>query len=246
LRIKCESLNNKENKYYDFHVIKSITRIDAVIVNESPLRVGVGREAPLGSAADNTVIKLTRGRERIPYIPGSSLKGVFRTYLEQLVRSLGEDVHDPWSVPEGEEDNPCVICGIFGNTSLASHVRVFDALPRVNPRLFIKTGVSIDREFGAARPGLLYTEEFVPPQVEWNFRMEIVNIDFPPHSGQSEQSDKRVELLASLFRMLSQEGVQVGARRSVGAGVIRLKQVHWRKYTLREGQLTPLSEGNEI
>ncbi|MDW8360661.1 MAG: RAMP superfamily CRISPR-associated protein, partial [Candidatus Caldarchaeum sp.] len=156
-----------KNSYLDFDRLKSITIIRGTLVNETPLRVGVGREPPLGSAIDTAVIRLRRGDEDIPYIPGSSLKGVFRTFVEQLLRSADRDVHSPWDLPDEEKDkqnpSPCVVCGIFGNTAVASHVRIYDALPEVNPRKFVKTGVSIDRDFGGQRPGLLYTEEFVPP-----------------------------------------------------------------------------------
>ncbi|MDW8360660.1 MAG: hypothetical protein RMK31_08800, partial [Candidatus Caldarchaeum sp.] len=101
-------------------------------------------------------------------------------------------------------------------------------------------GVSIDRDFGGQRPGLLYTEEFVPPGTEWNFRMEVLNIDFP--SNQSS-GDERVYLLDSLVKTLKTVGLQVGARRSVGAGLIKLRQARWERYSPVNGMLEKIAEG---
>jgi CRISPR-associated RAMP protein (TIGR02581 family) len=62
------------------------------IVNETPLRVGVGKEPPLGSAVDLAVIRIKLGGRVVPYIPGSSLKGVFRSTGVQLARLKGLEV----------------------------------------------------------------------------------------------------------------------------------------------------------
>lgn len=228
--------------YLDFDRLKTLTVIDGSLINESPLRVGVGREAPLGSSIDNAVLRLKRGTELIPFIPGSSIKGVFRTFLEQLIRSEGGSVHPPWSPPKEEVDQrdpkPCVICGIFGNTRVASHIRIYDSMPTGDHKTLIKTGVSIDRDFGGQRPGLLYTEEFVQPKVEWSFRVDLINISIP-----IDPEDERVKLLSSLFQTLKQHGLQIGARRSVGAGLIKLKQATWTRYVPENGFLKKKGEG---
>lgn len=233
-----------KHPYLDFDKLKTITFIQGILVNESPLRVGVGREPPLDSTVDAAVIRMIQGKVNTAYIPGSSLKGVFRTFLEQVVRSRGVDVHPPWNAPEKEIDvdnpSPCVICGIFGNTRVASHVRVYDAIPPINPKSLIKTGVGIDRDFGGQRPGILYTEEFAQPLAEWNFRMDIVNIDFPSSGA---QTDERTELLGILFRALKNQGMQVGARRSVGAGLIKLKEASYVRYAPRDGMIEKAEEG---
>jgi CRISPR-associated RAMP protein (TIGR02581 family) len=62
---------------------------EGYLVNEAPLRVGAGREAPLGSAVDLAVIRVKLGGRAVPYIPGSSLKGVFRSTAVQLAGLKG-------------------------------------------------------------------------------------------------------------------------------------------------------------
>ncbi|MCR6692651.1 MAG: CRISPR-associated RAMP protein Csx7 [archaeon YNP-LCB-003-016] len=57
--------------------------------NVSPLRIGVGREPPLGSRVDLAVIRVKYGEYDIPYIPGSSLKGLFRSHAGRIASSYG-------------------------------------------------------------------------------------------------------------------------------------------------------------
>ncbi|MEM4468849.1 MAG: CRISPR-associated RAMP protein Csx7 [Candidatus Nezhaarchaeales archaeon] len=65
------------------------TMIDGYIVNVEPLRVGAGREPPLGALADLVALRVKYGGVDLPYIPGSSLKGVFRSYATLLARHSG-------------------------------------------------------------------------------------------------------------------------------------------------------------
>ncbi|MBS7612358.1 CRISPR-associated RAMP protein [Candidatus Bathyarchaeota archaeon] len=59
------------------------------IVNTEPLRIGSGREPPFGSLVDLAVIRISIRDREVPYIPGSSLKGVFRSHTGNIVKSHG-------------------------------------------------------------------------------------------------------------------------------------------------------------
>jgi CRISPR-associated RAMP protein (TIGR02581 family) len=63
--------------------------LEGYLVTESPLRIGVGREPPLGSAVDLAVLRMNLNGKLVPYIPGSSLKGVFRSTAIQLANRKG-------------------------------------------------------------------------------------------------------------------------------------------------------------
>jgi len=63
--------------------------VEGYLVNDSPLRVGAGREPPLGSTVDLAVLRVAIGGRKVPYIPGSSLKGVFRSTAMQLALAKG-------------------------------------------------------------------------------------------------------------------------------------------------------------
>jgi CRISPR-associated RAMP protein (TIGR02581 family) len=69
-------------------VIREVV-LEGYLVTESPLRIGVGRESPLGSAVDLAVLRINLNGKLVPYIPGSSLKGVFRSTAIQLANRKG-------------------------------------------------------------------------------------------------------------------------------------------------------------
>jgi len=229
--------------YRDFDKLELLTVVKGRLVNETPIRVGAGREPPLGSPLDITPLRIifADGTNR-PFIPGSSLKGVLRSTVEALAKAKGEVVHDPWDFEaaeaEAKEGKFCVICGIFGNQKLASHVRVYDAYPLGDPVFFTKTGVAIDRDFRGVKPGAMYVEQQVAPNTQWSFRMDIYNIQVFPEPG-----DKRGEYLREVLRMLREGLIQVGSRRSVGFGLIRLVEAKWVSFGIANGKLVVKGEG---
>ena len=93
--------------------------IEGYLVNREPLRVGVGREPPLGAIADLAVIRINLGGRLVPYIPGSSLKGVFRSAAVQLARLKG------LSVCSGLSGEACMHWEFpeFGGVSLLSKIQ---------------------------------------------------------------------------------------------------------------------------
>jgi len=222
--------------YRDFNMRNyRITRVEGVLVNATPIRVGTGDEPPLGSPVDKAVYRVND----LPCIPGSSIKGVLRSLFEQLARSAGERVHDPWSSEAEEEAKNgdfCLVCGTFGSTALASHVKIGDAYPTITGQIatFVKTGIAIDREFGSVKPGPLFTEELVAPKAFWSFIMEVINIDIFP---EPDQNDKRAKLLSEVIRIMMEVGIRVGARKTVGYGLMLLKDAVWSKYVFSEGSL---------
>jgi len=240
-------------RYDDLDRLEVLTVITGRLVNETPLRVGVGKEELeerqplLGSAVDMApiTIRFADGRS-VPYIPGSSMKGVLRSLAEAMVRAQGkDDVHSPWDFKKIEEEaksgNYCIICGTFGSTKLASHIRIYDAYPETDALTFVKTSVGINREFRGAHPDILYTEQQVVPHVRWSFRMDVINIRVFP-----EPQDERGELFRSLIGMLVDGMVQVGARRTLGYGRLRLEKGSYRVYGVEEGRLVKKAEGDVV
>jgi len=117
------------------------------------------------------------GRPDVPYLPGSSLKGVIRAHCERIVRTLDGDEQgrplacDPLDDKKscnkrlekekqslnGERAHArsCFICQLFGNTALAGHLRTADAYPEdvKAVRTEERDGVAIDRVFGSVAVG---------------------------------------------------------------------------------------------
>jgi len=115
---------------------------------------------------------------------------------------------------------PCIICRIFGNTELASHIYIYDSYPTedvINKVTALsRTRVAIDRFRNASRSGALFTYEYVPQGYRWNFRMRIINIDIVRGSG------KEVDLLRSVIKYMTTHGLIVGSMKTVGHGLLRL------------------------
>ena len=76
----------------DRDVVRAVTIIKGVVVNETPLRIGKG-SGGLGEI-DLPILRDTSGT---PYVPGSSLKGAVRSFLEALSRGSGYEVCTPFT-----------------------------------------------------------------------------------------------------------------------------------------------------
>ncbi|MCC6035081.1 MAG: CRISPR-associated RAMP protein Csx7 [Desulfurococcaceae archaeon] len=140
-------------------ILKREVKITWYTVAKSPLRVGVGREPPLGSPVDLAVIRIKLQDKNITYIPGSSLKGVFRTTAIQLAKKknlrvcygVGKDVCTKTEKIEGItledfiehllrggntsealkvfNEKACLLCKLFGAPGFSGHIIFMDAYP---------------------------------------------------------------------------------------------------------------------
>jgi len=236
----------------DFDRIDVIQEIEGVLRNETRLHIGSGEPLTPGQLIDRSVIRMKILKENemlyLPYIPGSSLKGALRSLAERFAKSMGEDIArnicDPLDIirkdaeREQHEKNPCIVCQIFGNTGVASHITIFDCLPEDNPPTEIKPGIGIHRVLRSVYPGLLFNEEYVSPGVRWSFRIRIVNIDL------DDDNDARSKLLRMLLKELVEGRVQIGGRKSVGSGLIKLlaSETKIRKFKLENGELKKVME----
>ena len=126
-------------------------RFGLIIETTGPLLIKSGYATLTGP--DMTPVETVRGGEREVYIPGSSLKGVFRNHLEKVIRTLRPDeavVADPFQRADQEDqscgawfeqrkkagedlDNATVyaesdpIARLFGSTSFIGRVSIGDA-----------------------------------------------------------------------------------------------------------------------
>ncbi len=67
------------------------TNIEGFLTNIEPVRIGSGREPPLGATVDLAVLRIQYGDHSLPYIPGSSIKGVFRGCATTIARAAGKN-----------------------------------------------------------------------------------------------------------------------------------------------------------
>ncbi len=246
-----------EPEIFDLDRITTIIKVEGTLVNETPLRVGSREEFAPGSPVDNPIIRRADGTV---YIPGSTLKGVFRSFVEtysQSVWSQGVHVCCPglhkWvkeKAPKGKEnegcstverkkdgtESVCIPCYIFGWLDTASRFYVLDAPAEGNPPVGTRTMVSINRYFGGQHPGQLYTLEFVEPGARFRFRAFVYNLNFIEGEA-NEIKAKACQALRALFQVLSRDGLFVGGRKSIGMGLVRLVDARFDVYRIQNGSL---------
>jgi CRISPR/Cas system CSM-associated protein Csm3 (group 7 of RAMP superfamily) len=76
---------------YSFAALKNRLTVGGVLVAQTGLRIGAGRDSEVTSN-DLPVLRDALGR---PFLPGASLKGVLRAQAEGLVRALAPALLDP-------------------------------------------------------------------------------------------------------------------------------------------------------
>lgn len=141
-----------------------------------------------------------RNGQREVYLPGTSLKGVFRSHLEKVGRTLNEAaICNPFDEKsfcgdklqtrkrQGEEiSNPlayrdsCPICRLFGSTFYTGRISIDDAylVDSSRPRpTELRDGVGIDRLTGGAAHGAKFDLEAVSPQVAFTTRLYLRNFE---------------------------------------------------------------------
>jgi len=200
------------------------------LVMESGLHIGGGRDT-LGTT-DSAVMKYLDDR---PYIPGSSLKGAFRSAVERAsasfpkIRSCGltaqNDTACPTAkglgpdVPKADDEvlaNLCATCRLFGSPYMAGKVR-FSDLQVIQTSWAglteVRDGVGIDRDTDCAVDRIKYDYEVVPSETEFEFRLIAENLDV----GNSEMA-----LLAIGIRELQAGMIPIGGIRTRGLGRCRL------------------------
>lgn len=173
------------------------------------------------------------------YIPGSSLKGVIRSYCERIARTLGVPCCDPLinddvngcscgkkvetekerrggkiPVPEIYKNVSlsCLICKIFGSTGIASRFFIEDAYPRGNPNQVERKGIAIDRSKGAAQKGALFSLNTVTENAHFETEIHIRNFEL-----------WQIGLIGLALRNMFNGQIRIGFSKSRGLGKVKGK-----------------------
>lgn len=145
-------------RWISFEERLRLYEISAYLVNVEPLRVGRGRGRGLAELSDLPVIKVRIKDKDVPFIPGSSLKGSFRSEAIRLAAMKGvlmcsglsrqTCLDRVWGEEKGTDilerllrehkleeakklfwENACLGCKIFGAPGVAGKVTFSDAYP---------------------------------------------------------------------------------------------------------------------
>ncbi len=188
------------------------------------------------ATTDATIMRDAQGR---PYIPGSSLRGAFRTAVERLAPTLLgepparemdelEDVLRPLIEEKPEatiqyhlNEELKTIERLFGTTYWASPLTIPDLKLVANNATDVQTeirhGVAIDRDTGAAKDQAKYDFEVLPRDHTFHFLMRCEMEPDYQHIWE--------KLLAIGLRLLEMGEMPLGGRLARGVGQVRLKNL---------------------
>lgn len=167
-----------------------VVRFGIDIIVKSMLSIGKG-QIPI-SPHDVIIQKkffIEKGKE-LPYIPGSSIKGILRTLIARIAPIFNEFSCMNISLEENPEEfidpddkhgkicdpsNPCRVCKLFGTKNLQGRVFIDDAIPKDNQLEIeqVYKSTRIDRVLNTTAKGALWRREFVLPNTKFSTNIYI-------------------------------------------------------------------------
>ncbi|MEX2702801.1 MAG: CRISPR-associated RAMP protein [Thermofilum sp. ex4484_82] len=246
-------------EWVSFDVLRREIVVELEYKNLSPLRIGSGSSKIPTSPVDLQVITILKNGMRVPYIPGSSLKGVLRTVCENIVASLklfpkeykcfmGEGCKKRYDnvlkqylrenmLEEAKKllQKYCLVCKVFGTTSYKAHLYVSDAYPIGDVSRGVKVGIAIDRRSGTARRGALYTIEYIEPG--FVFQSGLIFKNLPNYL---------IGLVISALDMINSGFVAIGGFKTRGFGKVEVTFKNIRGITLQDNEYVDIGEAKEL
>jgi CRISPR-associated RAMP protein (TIGR02581 family) len=210
-------------------VIETFTRLDSRYVLDCKLIAQNGLHIGSGVAGTTTDAPFIL-QDEVAFVPGSSLRGVMRSTVERIVRTLAGDgqycvlfekpaahCHRDKTSQEQEELGEaltfCGICQFFGCTGVAAKFRVSDATQCAAElkKPVRRDGVGINRDTETAEDKVKYDFEVLEKGAEFEFAMHLENV------GTSD--------LAFLYILLKemQQGAHLGGKKARGLGLVKLE-----------------------
>ncbi|HBB30405.1 MAG TPA: CRISPR-associated protein [Cyanobacteria bacterium UBA8803] len=203
------------------------------IIPDGPILIKSGKEGADPTKPDMEFVETYHAGGRSIYLPGSSLKGAIRAQAERIVRTVGRDkrpttenalwASNPLNLDELKYlDNlsdsrdiyrlSSFTDQMFGNTSIASRVRIEDAYPVDSKQLKIeeRNGVAIDRVFGSVAVGPFNYQ--VCTSGEFHTKIHLKNFSLA-----------QLGLIGLVLRDLNDGWFGLGFAKSRGLGMVEVK-----------------------
>ena len=186
--------------YLGHNIFLRSLKISGIIETKSRLHIGTGRDVSSFEEADSPLIRVNFKGFELPYIPGSSLKGIFRSTVEHLLNSVGEEVCETYDnrsscfmagkkildANRSQDYNQlinaikglCLACKMFGGHNYSSHILISESIPidTASVGFDISPNIAINRRDGTAIQGGLFTLEHINPNSRFNFQIQINNL----------------------------------------------------------------------
>ncbi|GAB3275252.1 hypothetical protein GCM10027589_00240 [Actinocorallia lasiicapitis] len=190
----------------------ALTNVDLPDVDDEPLidvrfYLSDALHIGTGSQEAGTKAALIRSRGTTPLVPGSTWKGLFRSRVGFILRTVRPDVA---ACTEQRGCGSCPLCDLFGST-LGRGRLIFTDSPVEKAVTEQRTHVAIDRVTGGARDKLLFTDHVI---VRGEMNLRILPL--------GTVSDWERNLLLHVVHDLNDGLIGVGGGAQRGQGTIRL------------------------
>ena len=205
---------------------------------ETGLRIGASKEEAGPGEIDNPIIR--HPITRLPYIPGSSLKGKLRSLLESVYSEKAQETGNPCDC--GDYEN-CDVCRLFGcgdqkKTTQPTRLLFRDCFlteesenvlkqASEDSGIFyseIKQEIRIDRKAGNAKRGGLRSVERVPADTMFNIELMMRVYE----GDDVEHHKKKIE---EAFGML--ENDYLGGNGSRGYGKVSFSEIKFEDIDIK-------------
>lgn len=195
------------------------------IVTQSPLYIREGTDNSLDpSAVDGKYMTTYKDGKLEPFIPGTSLKGAFRSRAERVLRNNGacDIINRHECIPNnklkprtGQEryKKSCPICRLFGSNVIKSRVSFGDAYVADEYKIGQRTCVAIDRITGSAKGSALYSFEYIE---DATFKEKIALQNFETY---------QIKLLLYLIEEMNEGFLTLGGLTSKGFGCVKAENL---------------------
>jgi CRISPR-associated RAMP protein (TIGR02581 family) len=162
-------------------------KLELVIEPRAPLLIKSGAASPNPSLPDMQFVRTMTPHGETVFIPGSSLKGTFRSFTEKVLRTVNPDwACEPFPSSSNycgrrlsEEDNTaevyrlsCRACKVYGNTRLRGRLSFTDAFPDGEVKTETRYGVAISRLTNAVAVGPFDIEVLVQGKFKTSLVLE--------------------------------------------------------------------------
>lgn len=205
--------------------------IDLSISPDGPILIKSGKEGADPTKPDMEFVEAYYQGGRSIFLPGSSLKGAIRAHTERIVRTVGKDklsnnnsnglwandpLNDDYKYLKDREPPDIYRLSsftdqMFGNTSIASRVRIEDAYPVPGKpvKLEERNGVAIDRVFGSVAVGPFNYQ--VCTEAEFRTKIHLKNFTLA-----------QLALIGLVLRDLDEGWFGLGFAKSRGLGTVKV------------------------
>ena len=193
----------------------------AILVADSPFMIGNG----IAEITDNDVLV---DRNGIPYIPGTTLAGVCRHYLQELVNVseiFGDGSHK--NKQTGNESK-IIFYDAFPVDAQSLHKSVRDSVKLAN----------LQGDSFSSDPDNKFEYEVIEKEAKFTFRIEL-------HLGNDKASDEQ-KVVQHIIDGIQLGEIRIGAKTTRGFGKFKLERLQYKQINLKNDFKKYLEiQGNE-